>query len=129
MRAIAAAILARVLWSWALLLYGGVGVLLVLNARRPRRSLLLVGSSWLWAWFVTELAPHFILTGAVVVGVLVLLGGLQHVLGWVGLALWVTAIIGGVRDAFASWHTRVSVDGAPQDADLDREGARGCRGT
>ncbi len=123
MPAIAAAILARVLWSWVLLLYGGVGVLLVLNARRPRRSLLLVGSSWLWAWFVTELAPHFILTGAVVVGVLVLLGGLQHVLGWVGLALWVAAIIGGVRYAFASWHTRVSVDGGPQDADLDLEGA------
>jgi acetyl esterase/lipase len=109
--------------SWALLFYGTATALGVLNARWPRKSLLLLGTSWVWAWLVVELAPHLIAVSAVIVAALIWLGGLHEVPGWVGLGLWVAAVGAGVRYAWGSWRTRVSVDGGARDAKLDLEGA------
>ena len=111
--------------AWALLLYGMSAALLVLNARQPRDSFLLTMTSWIWAWFIVEMAPHFVVGSAVVVAGLIALGALGGAPGWVGLGLWVGAVAGGARYAWGSWRTRVSVDRCPQDADLDLASAPG----
>ena len=72
--------------SIGLLLLGVWAVLGVLNARRPARTWWLIGASWIAAWVTTELAPHLVLGGTALAVVLVVLGALQHTVGWIGLA-------------------------------------------
>src|SRR3954452_13606516 len=74
------------LFSIALFVLGLWAVLSVINARRPARNFLLIGISWMSAWVTTELAPHLVVLGTIAAGVLVGLGGLDHTIGWIGLA-------------------------------------------
>jgi acetyl esterase/lipase len=78
--------------SVALLILGLAAVLGLANARRPLRNPVLIGVSWLAAWVTTELAPHLVVGGTVLAGVLAGLGGVEHASGVIGLALVVLAI-------------------------------------
>jgi acetyl esterase/lipase len=79
-------ILAQMIFSIALFVLGLWAVLSVINARRPARNFALIGISWMSAWVTTELAPHLVVLGTIAAGVLVGVGGLDHTIGWIGLA-------------------------------------------
>lgn len=75
-------------WSWLLLAVGVVAGLFVLNAFRPvRRNRVLFLPSFVASWLTIELAPLHLVLGAVVTGLLVWAGALDHWAGRVGLVL------------------------------------------
>ena len=77
--------------SIALLILGLWALLSVINQRRPARAWPLIGASWMAAWLTTELAPHLVIAGTAAGVVLVVLGGLHHTTGVIGLVCLVVA--------------------------------------
>jgi acetyl esterase/lipase len=110
--------------SWLLFALGLASVLAVLNARRPRRSLLLVLGSWLAAWAVVELAVHLLIAGTLFAVLLVAGGALDHPQGWIGLALWLAAVAATVPHASGALRTKLDIDGRPEDLDLSSDAPR-----
>jgi acetyl esterase/lipase len=71
------------------------GGLFTLNAMYPvRRNKLLFGPSFFASWMTIELAGHHLLWQGIATVVFVLLGALDHWIGWVGLAITVLSWIG-----------------------------------
>jgi acetyl esterase/lipase len=104
--------------AWLLLALGAGSLLAVANQRRPRVSFFFVLGSWLAAWLLVELAFHVLVGGALIVGLLAALGALEHVVGWIGLALWVLAAAAIAGHAWGSRRTVVSVEGRPEDLEI-----------
>jgi acetyl esterase/lipase len=94
-----------------LLALGILAWVAMLNAIWPRQSLPLILISWIAAWLVVETAPLIILVDVVLVAVLVALGALGHTIGWVGLALLVSADLLAVPMIWRSSRTTVQMRG------------------
>lgn len=77
--------------SVALLVLGIASILGLANARRPLRAAPFIGVSWMAAWVATEMAPFLVVGGTALAIALAALGGLDHAIGVVGLALVVIA--------------------------------------
>ena len=69
-----------------LLVLGIAALACVANALRPSGATLLLLPSWLMAWITIELAPQLLALDAILGGVLIALGALEHTAGWIGLA-------------------------------------------
>lgn len=82
--------------SWALFFVGLLAAGAVFNAFIPARMRWLLVPGFFAAWLTIELALHFLIGGAVVVGWLVLEGGLADWRGVVGLGLWGVAAVASV---------------------------------
>jgi acetyl esterase/lipase len=109
----------------ALLLALGVTALAgAANARRPRRSLLLLLPSWLWAMLVVELAAQLAVLDAAAAAALVAAGALDHTPGRVGLALLAVGVAATLPHLWAGLRTTVSADGRPEELDLDSDAPR-----
>lgn len=94
----------------AQLAVGIVGCCGVVNALVPIRRTPLLLLSWISAWVVTELIGHVLVVLIGVSAVLVGLGALGTIAGWIGLGLSVVAVVGGVILVERSRTTVVSTD-------------------
>ncbi len=104
--------------SWLLLVLGLLGVIYALNALAPRKGSPLV---FLWSffasWITIELVWHHLVIGALLTGLLVAGGALDHVAGLVGLGLMGITGVLLVAIGLVTRRTVVSVRGALTDLD------------
>ncbi len=73
--------------SWAILIVGLTGVAATLNAFFPIRTRWLAIVGFFAGWLTMELTLHILVGSAILLGVLIAYGGLEHWPGPVGLAL------------------------------------------
>lgn len=73
--------------AWLFLAVSVYGALFTINAYRPFRVPVAVIPVFFASWLTTELAAHHILWQAAATAVFIGFGALQHVVGWIGLAV------------------------------------------
>jgi acetyl esterase/lipase len=109
----------------ALLLVLGVAALLgTVNALRPSRATPLLGASWISAWIAVELAPHLVVLSGVAAVVLVLLGGLDQTIGWIGLGCLVVADAIAIPMIIRAIRTSLAIEEVVADLDPDEPASR-----
>ncbi|MQY02795.1 hypothetical protein ACRB68_08300 [Actinomadura sp. RB68] len=106
-----------------LLALGAAALLLALNARLPRRGLVLLVPSFFAGWLTIELAPHLLAAELAGLGLAAWAGGLDAWPGWAGLALGVLGAAGTVETIIAARRTTVTLRDSGAPLDLDPEGA------
>jgi acetyl esterase/lipase len=104
--------------GWLLLITGFLGLVHVLNARRPARSnTLLFAWGFFTSWLTIELAWQHLVIAIMLTAVTVSSGALESVVGVVGLVLMVATIAGLLRIAVGTRRTVVLVRDALTDLD------------
>lgn len=107
-----------------LLALGLVGAIGCANALWPSKRWWLIIGSWAAAWVTVELAPHLIVLSGLLAVPLVLLGGLEHTVGLVGLGLLAVADLVGAVFAWRAMRTTISSRQAIAELDVDEEAPR-----
>ena len=102
--------------SWALFLFGLLGVVHAVNAMAPRRRpMALFAWSFFASWITIELIWHHVVLGALIAGLLVNAGALDQPIGIVGFGLFLIAEALFVSIGLVTRRTEVTVRGSLQD--------------
>jgi len=104
--------------SWLLFGVGLLTLALGVNVLRPSRSFVGMAISFLAEWLASELAHWTILVLGTVVAVLAVFGGLDDVVGWIGLVAAVTGFVLLGIELWLGWRSGPTVTRALDAAGL-----------
>ena len=100
-----------------LLALGIAAVIGVVNALRPVKHIALALPSWVAAWVTVELAPFLVVFDVAAAAVLVALGALDHLRGWIGLGGLLLAVAMAVPRILAARRTVVDLGRVTEELD------------